>query len=555
MSTNAEKNLSSQIKIQIKGNPLDNAIANRLIEATVDQHTHLPDMFTIRFTDSDMTLLDGDTFTLGKEIKISGDNEQGDAFILIDGEITALEPSFMPGQIAELVVRGYDKSHRLYRNTHSRTFMNQKDSDIATLIAKEIKLNTKITPTKTIYPHLTQHNQSDLQFLMERAWRIGYECYVSEGVLYFQPPPEKADTASISLGEDLQTFMPRLTAVELVEAVSIHGWDVAKQQAIVGKAQATKGKLYPNVNAKKEANGISTNFGTGHLTIVDQPALNQAEADILAQARLNELSGAYLTADGSAFRRPDIKAGKMLKISGVGKRLSGVYLVTSATHIYNQSGLMTHFTVNGARTGSFAEQMTDERPLTRHPGLVPAIVTNTDDPKDWGRVKLKYPWLDENVESDWARVLGIGSGPDCGFFGLPDIQDEVLVGFEHGDFNRPYVLGGVWNGKHNLPTAAGSAKKSEKPLVRTWQTRLGHQITLYDDSQNKIEIKSKKGLIITLDDSKDSITIQASKEISVKAGTNMSLEAGGNIAIKASGNMDLNASGKVTVKGATINLN
>ena len=103
--------------------------------------------------------------------------------------------------------------------------------------------------------------------------------------------------------------------------------------------------------------------------------------------------------------------------------------------------------------------------------MVTAIVTNTDDPNDWGRVKVKFPWMTDDAESDWARVAGIGAGPEAGFFVMPDVDDEVLVTFAHGDFSQPFVLGGLWNGQNNPPPEAAGAASGEKPLVRTWHSR------------------------------------------------------------------------------------
>jgi uncharacterized protein len=110
-------------------------------------------------------------------------------FTLIKGEITALEPVFGEGMVAELVVRGFDKSHRLYRETKSRAFLNKKDSDLAQEIAQAVGLSVQVDATSTVYDHIYQHNQSDLAFLMQRAWRIGYECFVEDGQLYFRKPP------------------------------------------------------------------------------------------------------------------------------------------------------------------------------------------------------------------------------------------------------------------------------------------------------------------------------------------------------------------------------
>ncbi|MHC5732095.1 MAG: phage baseplate assembly protein V, partial [Nostoc sp.] len=79
------------------------------------------------------------------------------------------------------------------------------------------------------------------------------------------------------------------------------------------------------------------------------------------------------------------------------------------------------------------------------------IVTDNKDPQGWGRVKVKFPTLTEDHASNWARVVAPGAANGRGFDCLPEVNDEVLVGFEHGDIHRPYVLGGVWNGKDAPP--------------------------------------------------------------------------------------------------------
>jgi uncharacterized protein involved in type VI secretion and phage assembly len=174
--------------------------------------------------------------------------------------------------------------------------------------------------------------------------------------------------------------------------------------------------------------------------------------------------------------------------------------------------------------------------------------------------------MSEDAESDWARVAAPGAGPEAGFIALPDVDDEVLVAFEHGDFSRPYILGGMWNGQHKLPPETEAAASGEIPLVRTWHSRTGHLIAMHDNSDNKIEIvtqgghkiimddagkkieiSSSGGLKITLDDNSSQVAVESGSTVEIKASSNMKLEAGGNL--------DIEASGQVNIKGAMVNLN
>ena len=591
-----ENILNTPCKIKVTGTVLADEEQNLVIETIVDQHTHLPHMFTIRMYDPGMALLDSKKFDLTKEIEIIGTTEAGTEITLIKGEITALEPEFQEGGVFELVIRGYDKAHRLFRESKSQAFLNIKDSDLARQFAGNAGLSAQVDATSTVYDHLYQDNQSDLSFLMQRAWRIGYECFVDDGKLYFRKPPSSGTTVTLSWGKDLVSFYPSMTLAEQVDSVEVKGWDPKTLKAILGEAK--NGTLYPQNGDSKNGAKWAGSFGRGKHTLIDIPVVSQAEANKIAAARLDELSGAFVSAEGSAIRRPDIKAGQFVQLDELGNRMSGKYMVTSATHIFTYEGLRTKFTVSGTRTGSLSEQMDQQAPVKRWPGVVTAVVTNTtDDLEDWGRVKVKYPWMTDEAESFWARLAAPGAGPTAGFSAIPEVGDEVIVAFEHGDINFPVILGGLWNGKHAIPAATAAAAAGEKPLVRAWQSINGHYIAMHDDADQKIEImtsgknsfvmddtnkkievKTNGGHTITLDDNSSKVIIKSSGDIEITSPQNIKLEAGANLkmsaksnvdiegmnvnvtaklaaALKGSGTAEVSASGTTTIKGALVQIN
>jgi len=566
--------IASNIIIKIAGTELSAEISAKMLEVTVDQNAFLPAMFTIKLRDEHHEMTDsGKYFDLTKVIEILGEDESGNETKLIKGEITAIEPNFRDGMVVDLVVRGYDKSHRLYRETKSEVHLNKKDSDLASAFAGNAGLSAKVDATTTVYDAIYQDNQTDLAFLMKRAWRIGYECFVEDGKLYFRKPVSGSASVSLTYGEDLLEFYPVISLAEQVNEVQVKGWDWLMNKAILGKA--TGGEQYAQTGESKDGKSWAGSFGAGKKIVVDQPVKDQAEADKLAQARLNEISGAFETADGVAFRRPDIKAGAKVELKELGTRFSGTYTVTSATHIYNADGLITRFRVSGNRTGLLFEQMSHQSPLNKWGGVVPAVVTNTDDPDKVGRVKLKYPWMAEDAETWWARVVSPGAGKEAGFFLIPEVEDEVIVAFEHGDIDRPYVLGGVWSNKNKIPPSGAGAGSGEIPLVRTWTSIEGHQITMYDDAKKKIEILTKDGHTIVLDDAGKKLEIKTpggnsilcddnSKTVKVKSSSghevtmatgSVTIKSGANMTIEASGNIDMKAGGMVNIKGAMVNIN
>jgi uncharacterized protein involved in type VI secretion and phage assembly len=194
-------------------------------------------------------------------------------------------------------------------------------------------------------------------------------------------------------------------------------------------------------------------------------------------------------------------------------------------------------------------------------GLVVGIVTNNQDPDKLGRVKVKYPWLSDDEESHWARLSVPMAGAARGTYFLPEVDDEVLVGFEHGDLRFPYVLGALWNGKDAPPADNADGKNN----VRIIQSRSGHIIKLNDeDGKESIEIVDKTGKnSIILDAAKNTLTITSDKDITLSAtkGTikldaqKVEIKSSADAKVEAGAGLDVKASATLTIKGATVNIN
>src|SRR5438552_656128 len=148
-------------------------------------------------------------------------------------------------------------------------------------------------------------------------------------------------------------------------------------------------------------------------------------------------------------------------------------------------------------------------------GVMVGVVTNNQDPEGLGRVKVRFPWFSNEDESNWARVAAPMAGKERGFYFLPEVEDEVLVAFEHGDVRFPYVVGSLWNGKDAPPASNGDGKNN----VRVIKSRSGHVVRLTDeDGKEMIEIVDKSAKnSIRIDTSKNTITITSDKDIVLSA--------------------------------------
>ncbi len=221
-------------------------------------------------------------------------------------------------------------------------------------------------------------------------------------------------------------------------------------------------------------------------------------------------------------------------------------------------------------------------------GAVTGLITNNKDPDKLGRVKVAFPWLSENNESDWVRIAVLMAGKNRGSFFLPEVGDEVLVVFEHGDIDYPYVIGALWNSKDTPPETNSDGKNN----IRKITSRSGHEIILNDDHEGKkenVEIHTNAGHKILLDDTsgKEKIETQSKSghtillndaggkeriEIVDKSGSNkividtgkkaIDIESGMQIKLKsqkidieASASLTLKSNGITTIKGMPVKIN
>jgi uncharacterized protein involved in type VI secretion and phage assembly len=189
-------------------------------------------------------------------------------------------------------------------------------------------------------------------------------------------------------------------------------------------------------------------------------------------------------------------------------------------------------------------------------GVVVGVVTNNQDPDKLGRVKVRFPWLDEQDESNWARIATTMAGNNRGTFFLPEVDDEVLVAFEHGNVGKPYVIGALWNGV-DAPVRDNADGKNNQRVIRS---RAGHEFILNDeDGKEQVEIKTKAGHQFLLDDTSGSEKIaivdkSGSNKIEIDTAQNsVAISAKTKISLKAP-TVEISADTEMTVKSAKVEI-
>jgi uncharacterized protein involved in type VI secretion and phage assembly len=186
-------------------------------------------------------------------------------------------------------------------------------------------------------------------------------------------------------------------------------------------------------------------------------------------------------------------------------------------------------------------------------GVAVGIVTNNKDPMNLGRVRMKFPWLSDDHESDWRRMASPMGGGGRGAYFLPEVNDEVLVAFEHGDVRCPYVIGAMWNGQDAPPSNNSDGQNN----IRVIHSRSGHVVRFDDTSgAEKIEIIDGSGNnSITIETASNNITISCTGKLTLKADMGVEITSQTSVTIKATTTLDMEASAQATLKGSLVSIN
>lgn len=348
--------------VRVNGAKLDADISRSLTEVSVTDELDTTDQFSLtianpypklRWTHTD----DAGLFKEGNAVKIElgyGDDLQP----MLEGEITRISPTFPESGMPMVRIEGHGLLHRLQGSRHTRTFQNMTDKQIAEKIAQEVKLTPQVEDTKTEYAYVIQCNQADLDFLKERARLIHFELFVKgKDLIFRRSKTDQSKTYTLVWGNPsrsfapeanvlpLKSFTPTLNTLHQVNEVIVRGYDPKTKKEIVGRAGA--GAEETKMGGTQTGAQISANaFGARKEEVrVQRPIASQEEADKLARAIYNQRALQFLTGSGSTIGLPDLRAGCVVDIDGLGTRFSGLYYVTQATHSIGNSGYQTTFAV------------------------------------------------------------------------------------------------------------------------------------------------------------------------------------------------------------------
>ncbi|MFJ2767962.1 VgrG-related protein [Streptomyces sp. NPDC087300] len=563
----SEKTYTSVLHAEIGGSRLPDKLAVLLVEGWVDSSVNVPSAFQLTFVDSG-----GDILEKFRQIKVGADavlcpfTDGVRGKPMLTGEVTALEVD-ADASGRTLVVRGYDPGHRLLRNRRVQGYPNMTASDIVRRVAglNRMKLG-KIDSTPTVYELATQPNITDWDFLSRLAQENDTRLYLDEdGKLCFAglkpaagAPADTTPSAQspyvLEFRHNAQHSRVAVTASGQVSTAGARGWDVRSKRALSSTSPATVSK---DIDADITPAQLSKPFGKSELTSTQTPYTAQAQVRHAAKSLADDVSGSFAELEVAVTGNPDLQPGRPVALKGAGFPFEGKYTATGVRHVF-ESGrpFTTWVTVSGRQFRSLyglASGGADAAPPM--PGVAMALVSNAKDPQRMNRVKLRFPWLSDTYESDWCRIAQMGGVRGGGLI-MPEVGDEVLVAFDRGSLEHPYVLAGLYNGR-DKPTPNTDGLQPIDPTSgrvnwRSISSRSGHTMELVDaKSRMKSGIRLQTGngrLTVHMDETKTSVTIKSDGSVSITGTRNVSIKAGGNLSLTAGGSLTMSAGGAVDIK-------
>lgn len=544
------------LTVKIDGQALDPTTGNKLHEAVVKKVRVLPDMAHVVIADPVQTLVERSIARLGARLEVfSGGPDDRAPKSLFEGEVTAIEPEFRDEGVF-VGFRAFDRSHAMTRSQHTRVFQDQTIGDIVSSVAGPYFQGLSIQGgTGSPYEYLMQSNESDWDFVWRLANLIGFELVTTGASAKFRRiGTEDGEGPWLQYGQSqtghrLFSFRPRVSGANL--PAKITGRYVNEQGVVVdAEAPVTGGEISSGGPSLGWAGDLA---GKGDFALPNVIAKDAAEMRRLVEAARDRILASVLEAEGVAEGDPDLRPGMLVDFRGLG-RWSGRYLLSECVHVYRGgSGYRTRFHIAGRPKNllSAVSPGDAQRAAPEQNAIIQGQVTNINDPDGLGRVRIKLPTLAQGSDPEgwWARIATNSAGKERGVLMLPQVGDQVIVGFENGDTRKPFILGSVWDGKSppgkDLVQDDGSfSVKSDKRILMKSKEDFEFQ------TDKAWTAKAQKA--VTFENAMDPFTIKSGKEIVLKAPT-IRLEADMKVEIKAA-QVAVNGNATLELKAPSITI-
>ncbi|MEU1672409.1 VgrG-related protein [Streptomyces roseifaciens] len=559
------------------GSVLQELWADRLVEAVVDTAVGAPARARLRFRDPGNRLLAAAGIKVGSPLTVSVAAARRRARAeIFDGEVTALETE-VDSDGTFTTVRATDRGHRLMRGRRVAAYVDTTVAEVAEAAAGRHGLKTgTIEAERTRIEHLAQPNLTDWELLTHLADQRGLRLSVEGSTVHMTRPAAASSAPAPTTGADrspyvlqygmnLMALQAAVSSEGQVADVEVRGWDPGTKAALSATASAGRSERL-SLGITPAQLGGAFGGGPSGLLVSGRPYTAAQQVDVAARGVAEEAAAAMARLSAEAAGTPELRAGVPIALAGVGEPFTGKYTVTACRHVFDgEQGYRTHVHV-----GPLPPPVVPYPPPLCGLGVAVGVVTDTKEPGQGqrGAVRLRLPWLSQDYVTDWVRTVQWGGTGGGGVF-APEAGDEVLVGFEHGRLDRPYVIGGLYNGEdaptdHGLPLVDADTGRANR---RSLASRTGDRLELLSatDGPQGVRLLTGDGKLTTHLDRKDTTIAFAAGEgektvrvsLDGRGDGTLTIDAGeagsvivtaGTVTVKAEGS----GGGELRLEGATV---
>ncbi|WP_042861005.1 type VI secretion system tip protein VgrG [Dickeya sp. NCPPB 3274] len=504
-------------------------------------------------------LSSGDLFKPGNSLTIAAcyaSQEQ----LLFDGVIIRHGISISGAGHSRLVIECRDKAIAMTVARRNDNYLKQKDSDILSrLISRCAGLSARVDTTHTQHDELVQFNCTDWDFLLARAEANGLVVCNDDGAVAVAAPSlSDSPVLTVTYGDDLISITADIDARHQFTSVTGVGWDIKNQQPLQEKAAAQSVSRQGNLSADELARVLGlTEYRLQSATPLVNTVLRDWARGQQVKSALSRLRGT-LTCQGCARARINT----LIELAGVGARFNGHLYVSGVRHHIQDGQWLTHIDFGMPPTWS-----AEHRDLTPPPaaGLLPGvdglqigIVKKLDgDPEQQHRVQVSVPVMQAENDGIWARLASYYASTGIGAQFMPEVGDEVVLGYFNNNPSDPVILGSLYSSK-NPPPVTPDAKNTIKTLVTRSQLTLQFNeedkvITITTPGGNQAVLSDKDKMVTLLDQNGNSVTLDSSG-ITLDSPKNITLNAKGKIELTAASAINISAKANVTAEGMNVSL-
>lgn len=563
--------------IKVNGTDVPSAILIRSIVVHTEAN-RIPSAL-ICIEDGDVMQMDwaasNDTFFVpGNEIEILA-GYQGINETIFKGIVTRHSLRARLGR-TELQVECRDKAVLMTVARNSALYEDQKDSDIASTLLGNFGLSGDIEDTPVTHAEMVQYDVTDWDFLMSRIGSVGFISVAHDGqVDIIKPAVASSALATLRFGTNLLEFDMQIDGLQQYGGVKAQSWDPSAQELLEAEA-ADPGWVNPGNLDPAE---ISSSAGAEEFILRQPGTLSEEEVQSWADTKLLRSRMAFVCGRAKVQGFATALPGITVALEGLGDRFNGLAWISGVRHEIVQGNWLTDLQM-GLTPKQHAETFKDQS----HPasallpginGLHTGIVTALEgDPASESRIRVKIPSIGLDGEGSWARVATLDAGNNRGTFFLPEIDDEVLVGFLDDDPRQPVILGGLHSSAKAPPLTAaddnhekGYTSRSgmhilfnDDKKVLTIDTPGGNKLAL-DEDKGEINITDQNGNKIVLSssgiviESAGDLTLKASKAIKMESQTDLGIKAGTQFKAEGTAGLEVSSSAVTVVKGSLVQIN